>query len=642
MSLGVCYYPEHWPEEKWESDAERMKALGLSFARIGEFSWALLEPEPGRYEFGWLDKAVGTLHAAGLEVMLGTPTATPPKWLVDAHDDMLAWDEEGRPRGFGSRRHYCFSSETYRRHSRRITEVLARRYGQHPAVTMWQTDNEFGCHDTVRSYSPMARLAFRDWLREKYTDIDALNEAWGNRFWSMLYHSFDEIELPHLTVTEPNPSHTLDFYRFSSDQVIDFHKEQAEIIRLHAPHATITHNVMGHYYHYDHHELGRHVDVLTWDSYPLGFLAWSRSSDEHKQRYLRQGDPDFAGYHHDLYRGCSAFGVIEQQPGPVNWAPYNPCPLPGMVRLWTVEAFAHGAHFSAPFRWRQVPFAQEQNHAGLLRPDDQPAQGYGEIEEAAGVLAKLGPEEEAARVAILFSYDSFWMAEIQPQGNAYHTEDIVSDWYAAARSLGLDVDIVHPSVELSRYDVVLIPSLLPLTEEVAWRLEESGAALIAGARSGSKNENGNIIPGLAPGPLKRLLPLTVTRSETIPPGPGGKAGAGHWHIWRDEVECDAEPALTDEAGRAVLYRFGEHRYFAALPDRALLREELRALCAARGIETADLPEGLRLRSGRGHRFAFNYGPEPVELPAGLGPSDGEFLTGGRTLPPAGIAAWRLP
>jgi hypothetical protein len=219
MKLGVCYYPEHWPEAMWAEDAKRMAEIGISQVRIGEFAWTRIEPTPGVFEWGWLDRAIETLHQAGLHIVLGTPTATPPKWLIDAHPDILALDAHGRPRHFGSRRHYCFSSLTYRAQCARIVEALARRYGTHPGIASWQTDNEYGCHDTIISYSNAARAGFRAWLAAKYPSIQALNQAWGNVFWSMEYLSFDEIDPPVETVTEANPAHRQDWARFASDEV---------------------------------------------------------------------------------------------------------------------------------------------------------------------------------------------------------------------------------------------------------------------------------------------------------------------------------------------------------------------------------------------------------------------------------------
>ena len=396
MRLGVCYYPEHWPEDWWADDAAAMAAMGLSRVRIGEFAWSRIEPEPGRYDWGWLDRAVETLHAAGLGIIMGTPTATPPKWLVDTMPDMLAVDADGRPRKFGSRRHYCFSHRGYRAECARIVTALAERYGNHPAVVAWQTDNEYGCHDTAISYSDAARDAFRSWLGVKYATVGALNAALGNVFWSMEYRSFGEIDLPNLTVTEPNPAHVLDFRRFASDEVVSFNRLQCDILRAASPGRDIVHNFMGFFTQFDHHAVARDLDVVTWDSYPLGFLdSFAMFSDDDKARYERQGHPDIAAFHHDLYRGMAANGrwaVMEQQPGPVNWARHNPAPLPEMVRLWTIEAMAHGAELVSYFHWRQAPFGQEQMHSGLHGPDRVEAPGAAEVRAVAGSLSASSSE----------------------------------------------------------------------------------------------------------------------------------------------------------------------------------------------------------------------------------------------------------
>lgn len=239
--LGVCYYPEHWPEAIWAEDAQRMRALGLSTVRIGEFAWSRLEPVPGNYDFAWFDRAIDILGEAGLRVVIGTPTATPPKWLVDRDPAMLPVDPRtGRVRGFGSRRHYDFSSEAYRLEAVRITTALARRYGTNRHVAGWQTDNELCCHDTAPSGSDAARDAFRRWCAARYTTIETLNAAWGNVFWSMEYRDFDEIELPILTVTETSPAHRLAWRRFSSDQVIAWHQAMVDAIRAHAKNQWIT------------------------------------------------------------------------------------------------------------------------------------------------------------------------------------------------------------------------------------------------------------------------------------------------------------------------------------------------------------------------------------------------------------------
>lgn len=628
----------------WADDARRMRAMGLEFVRLAEFSWALIEPEAGRRDWAWLDEAIETLADAGLKVMLGTPTATPPKWLIDARDDVLSVDAQGRRRGFGSRRHYCFSSDAYRAEAVRIASAMAARYARNDAVAMWQIDNEYGCHETTRSYSPMARDAFRVWLRGQYQAIDRLNDAWGTVFWSQLYRSFDEIELPNLTVTEANPSHWLDFYRFSSDQVIRFHAAQADAIRAIDPHAIITHNAMGQSFDFDHYALGEQVDILTWDSYPLGFLALSRADQEHKRAYLRQGDPDFAAFHHDLYRGVGRFGVIEQQPGPVNWAPYNPSPLHGMVRLWTLETLAHGGAFSAVFRWRQPRFGQEMNHAGLLRPDNEPAAGFAEIERAAREIASVSAGATHAEVALIFDYETQWMSDIQPQAGGWCYEEIAQDWYAEVRKLGLDIDIVQQGAPLDQYRLVVIPTLFHVRPETTLVLKTTSAQIVIGPRSGSKDAHGRIAKPLPPGPLMDLIPVKVVRSETTPALAGESAAApakGSWRLWRDDIETDLRPEICDLAGRPILFRHASTRLFAALPDATLLRHVIKSAATDAGLRPVNLPAGVRIRRTRDAVFAFNYGSQEVHLPNGLGPAnDASFSIGARRLPPAGIAAWR--
>ena len=641
MRLGACYYPEHWPEEWWEDDARRMAALGLSRIRIGEFAWSRLEPEPGQYQWAWLDRAIETLHRHGLGVVLGTPTATPPKWLVDRMPDMLAIDADGQPRKFGSRRHYCFSHEGYRAESRRITQALAQRYGQHPAVVAWQTDNEYGCHDTVVSYSSAATTAFRCWLQQKYTSIQALNTAWGNVFWSMEYRSFAEVDLPHLTVTEANPAHVLDFRRFSSDQVRSFNAEQAALLREHSPGRDITHNFMGFYTGFDHHALGTDLDVSTWDSYPLGFLEQFWFTTEQRLAYARQGHPDIAAFHHDLYRGCSRgrWWVMEQQPGPVNWAPHNPAPLPGMVRLWTLEAMAHGAELVSYFRWRQAPFAQEQMHAGLLRPDCSEDIGAKEAAQAANDIATVGNVGAAPRsVALVFNYESEWVTDTQPQGRGFSALRLAFEWYSALRQQGLDVDIVSPGTGLSGYAMALVPCLPMLPPGFVAQLAAFTGPVLIGPRTGSKTADFSIPPTLAPGELQTLLPLRVVRVESLREGLLAQGDGFAIHHWLEHVETRlaAEEVLAD--GRGVVFKSGACRYLAGWPDARLLRRLLTHMATEAGLDTVELPEGLRLRRTAQYTFAFNYANHENTIPGGEG---NQYQLGSATLPPAGVAAWRL-
>lgn len=617
-SLGVCYYPEHWPEALWAEDAARMVETGLSWVRIGEFAWSRLEPEPGRLDFGWLDRAIATLGAAGLKVVLGTPTATPPAWLVARHPDMLAVDAQGRPRGFGSRRHYCFSHRGYRAECARIVTDLAERYGANPDVAAWQIDNEYGCHDTTLSYSAVALAAFREWLARKYQSPQALNRAWGNVFWSMDYGSFDEVGLPNLTVTEPNPAQVMDFRRFASDEVVAFNRVQVEILRRHTD-APLIHNYMGKETGFDHFALGADLDVASWDSYPLGFLSdVLQAEGAERQAWARQGDPDFQAFHHDLYRavGRGRWWVMEQQPGPVNWAAWNPAPLPGMVRLWSWEAFAHGAETVSYFRWRQAPFAQEQMHAGLLRPDSAAAPGLAEAQQVARELAdmeEVGGEAGCApgEVALIWDYASAWAWKTQPQGRDFDYFRLVFDVYRGLRRLGFNIDILPPTVrELTGYALVLAPGLATLPEGLGAALAAFGGVAVLGPRSNAKTADFAI-----PVPLPPALPgldCTVARVESLPPGcTVALEGGGAFLRWREELEGGAEVLLRAADGVPALVAAGSLRYLGGWPDRLALERVLAGAAAAAGLAVEPLPEGLRRRDTPAHRIWLNYTPEAI-------------------------------
>lgn len=637
MKLGTCYYPEHWPQEMWEGDARRMMDMGITHVRIGEFAWSRIEPTSRNFEWDWLDNAIDILAAAGLQITMCTATATPPKWLVDATPDMLAFTADGQPRRFGSRRHYCFSSETYRAESRRITKAVVERYAANPAITSWQTDNEYGCHDTVESYSPWAENAFQKWLEAKYENIDALNTAWGTVFWSQEYNRFDQIQFTDRTVTEANPAHRLDFQRFSSDQVISFNKEQVDIIRAHTE-ADITHNVMGHFTAFDHYGLGADIDITTWDSYPLGFMDQEWWTDAQKLRWMRSGHPDFAAFHHDLYRACSngRWGVMEQQPGPVNWAPNNPAPRDGMVGLWALEAAAHGAEYCSYFRWRQAPFAQEQNHAGLYDSNNNLAQGGAEAKAAHDVLEKLGAlKPHQAKVALIFDYEAKWMFDIQSQGTGWHYEKLCFEFYTTLRRMGLSVDIISPHHELEGYALAVAPSLPILPESLLERAEKAGTKLFFGPRSGTKTKDYQI-------PKTPSFPhINHIRSESLRSGASLEIDMDEQFyrakVWRDFIDSSEGIQARFEDGLPAFIQTQHYDYLAAWPEPKWLRAILRRVLKEQNIETVWLPKDLRIRRTEMAIFAFNYGAKDIDLTRFI--DSPNYIHGSHILPPASTAIW---
>ncbi|MGR3683277.1 beta-galactosidase [Sagittula sp.] len=625
-SLGCCYYPEHWPRSIWAEDARRMAETGLTWVRIGEFAWSKLEPTLNDLQFDWLDEAIWTLGEAGLKVVLGTPTATPPRWMLDRHPDMLAMDATGHPRKFGSRRHYCFSHEGFAAESDRIVTLLADRYGRNEHVAAWQTDNEYGCHDTTISYSDAARAAFRRWLRARYGGIDALNAAWGNVFWSMEYRDFDEIDLPNLTVTEPNPAHALAFRRFSSDQVVAFNRRQVEIIRARS-NAPITHNYMGRITDFDHFAVGRDLDFASWDSYPLGFLEDRAGATPDTQRaFARQGDPDFQAFHHDLYRavGKGRMWVMEQQPGPVNWAPHNPAPLPGMVRLWSWEAFAHGAECVSYFRWRQAPFAQEQLHAGLLRPDSQAAPG---LEEAAQVAREIAQapavSAKPSEVAILFDYDADAAWAVQPHGAGLSYFGLVLDLYKAMRGLGLSVDILPATTrDFTGYRLIAAPGLMHMPGDLKSALAHAEAEVLIGPRSGARDGEFSIpvpLPPDFPG-----LDVTIAHVESLrPDSPAPLDQGGAFAGYCETLDGGAKVVERSATGAPALMREGRVSYLGGWPDPVAGRRIIAGLCARAGLDTVELPEGVRRRDTGAERFWFNHTEHAIRVE-------------GRDLPPLSV------
>jgi beta-galactosidase len=641
--LGVCYYPEHWPENWWENDARRMRALGISHVRIGEFAWSRLEPKRGEYDFDWLDRAMHVLSEAGLKIVLGTPTATPPKWLMDEFPEIAPIDREGRVRGFGSRRHYTFSSEVWWTESERIVDALAKRYGDHPGLVGWQTDNEYGCHETTFSWGQQDLRAFRRWLRLRYQSVDQLNEAWGTVFWSMELESFETVTLPNLTVTEANPAARLDFWRFQSDQVAAYNRMQCEIIRKHSPGRWITHNFMGFVNDFDHWILGEDLDLASWDSYPIGFVERFPFSEPERLRWAETSHPDIAAFHHDLYRGIGKgrFWVMEQQPGPVNWAPWNPVPKPGMVRLWTWEALAHGAEVVSYFRWRQAPFAQEQMHAGLNLPGlNELSVGGIEAQVVGREIHDVGdlPAMGQAGVAIVYDYETYWSAVIQPQGKDFRYEELAFRWYEAIRKLGLDVDFVRPGASLAGYKLVLVPCLMHVSEAALSAFAETDALVLYGPRTGSRDRSFRIPENLPPGPIAGLTGVRVTQVSSLRPGlssPVSGSIAGTATRWREYIETAVDILAVFGDGGAAFIRNGRHFYFACWAEGDLLTALISHVVEKSGLTTVLHPDDVRICHRGDMTFAFNYGTKDW-----LAPDGHEFVLGDRSVPPQSVAAWR--
>ncbi|CAA9531896.1 MAG: GH42, partial [uncultured Thermomicrobiales bacterium] len=586
------------------------------------FAWSRIEPRPDELAWEWLDEAIQSLHAEGLKVVLCTPTATPPAWLTRRQPDILPWDVQGRVREFGSRKHYDHASPVYREHSRRITTEIAGRYGQHPAVVGWQTDNEWGCHDTTRSYGPASRDAFRAWLEQRYGAIERLNEAWGAVFWSQEYTAWNEIRPPNLTVADPNPSHALDFFRFASDMVAEFQAEQVAILRRLSPGRWITHNFMQFFADFDHYKVAAGLDFAAWDSYPTGMAERHATTEAERLRWARTGDPDLIAFNHDLYRGLlpgRGFWVMEQGAGQVNWATSNPLPADGAVALWTAQAHAHGADVVSYFRWRAATVAQELMHSGLLRHDETLDRGGEEV--AALELPGRPNAPVQTPVVLLHDYESLWAYDLQPHsaGASYWGQLML--FYRALRGLGLDVDVRHPDQDLSGYRLIVAPALQLMDRARTDRLTAAArhAHLVFGPRTAYRAPSGRVHEDGQPGPLRELVGWSLRNFDGLKPGMTVRAGGHVVDTWAESYHpvTDATTVFAYDdgplVGQAAVVRRGNATTIGAW-GASLMLATLEQSLAELAIPIYRLPEGVRVARRGETETWFNFNQEPIRLP----------------------------
>lgn len=691
LHLAVDYYPSQWPESSWEADISQMRDNNISLVRINEFDWSILEPTEGQYNFTLLDKTLELFSKYGLKAIVGTPTASPPNWLTEKYDVSFV-DRTNTTLLFGSRRHYSFSSFDYRNHSQKITLKLAERYGSHPVVVGWQLDNEFGCHDTVRSYDQNAVKRFRTWLEQKYGTIENMNTAQGRVFWSSQYESFETVQPPFLEVYTNNELHTLDWYTFSSDMLIEFAKEQATIIRQYAPTQAITHNFMMDYTDFDHYKFAREVgiDLATFDQYALaGPSSFAWLSSQELTDTLRTGLPDWQALHQALYRGISGaaynknagpWGVMEMEPGVLNWNQYRVSPWTGMVKLWTLEVFASSGDLVNYFRWRQVPYAQEQTLSGLHLSDYTADEGMLEIQEfiredLPTLRDAITGEEPQADVALIFDYASVWTWAIEPYSGSWDVKsagytdiavryfDLVYIFHSALRRLGLSIDIIGPDQSIEGYKLVVVPSLPIIPAAFGRELANYTGPIVFGPHTGSKTAEFANTPGLNPGQgaLGDRLPMRVTRIETPPDyaGSGVFYGGANYSIdGREEwIECQranqtSNPTISytspHRPGKpAACEKDGAH-YLAFKPPVELLVSYLGDVAAGANIRDLtgkmaskdnDLGSSLRVLRRGDLVWVFNYGTTPVSGPA----LDGADLIIGESgdIPAAGVVVWKM-
>ncbi|MBT8226534.1 MAG: beta-galactosidase, partial [Dactylosporangium sp.] len=505
LAFGGDYNPEQWPEHTWPADIELMRAAGVTMVTVGVFSWAMLEPAPGRYTFGWLDRVMDLLAAGGIAVDLATATATPPPWFSRAHPDSLPVDADGRRLSWGSRQAYCPSSPSYRTAASALVERLATRYAGHPALAMWHVNNEYGCH-VARCWCDVSAAAFRGWLERRYGDLGTLNEAWGTAFWSQRYSDWREILPPRHTPSFPNPTQQLDFFRFSSDELLACYLAERDLLRRLAPSTPVTTNLMaGLAWEVDYWSWAGEMDLIATDHYPVA----ARTHDTGVQIAL-------AG---DLARslaGGRPWLLMEHATSAVNWQPRNLAKVPGQLRRESLSHLARGADALLYFQWRASPAGAEQWHSGMLPHAGPETKVFREVSALGGELAALGEISGSvlrADTAILLDWSSLWAQEHACQPSIdLRPVGLFEAWHAALRTAGIVVDFAHPEADLSRYRLLLAPALYLVSDAGAANLAAwvaTGGTAVIGPFSGVVNEHAQVRLGGYPGAFRDLLGVWV-------------------------------------------------------------------------------------------------------------------------------------
>ena len=643
---GVYYYPEHWDESQWERDFRKMRELGFEFTHFAEFAWAQLEPEEGVYDFAWLDRAVALAAKYDLKVIMCTSTATPPVWLSRKYPEILLKDEQGITLDHGARQHASFSSPLYRKLAFRMIEKLAEHYGNDARIVGWQLDNEPAVQF---DYNPKAEQGFRDFLREQYDDdIAALNAAWGTAFWSEVYRSFDEITLPKRAQMFMNHHQILDYRRFAAKQTNDFLNEQCLLIKRYAKNQWVTTNYIPNY---EEGHIGG-SPALDFQSYTR-YMVYGDNEGIGRRGY-RVGNPLRIAMANDFFRPIQGtYGVMELQPGQVNWGAINPQPYPGAVRLWLWSVFAGGSDFICTYRYRQPLYGTEQYHYGIVGTDgvtvtpggEEYAQFMQEIKSLRGRVAereKKPADYLARRTAILFNHENSWSIERQPQNRTWNTLGHIEKYYRTLKAFGAPVDFIT---------VVIVPAYQLADKELVERwtaYAKQGGNLVITCRTAQKDRFGRL-PEAPFGSM--IFDLTGNEMEfydlLLPDEPGVvKMGNNHyrWNTWGEilrpakgtqvwatfEEEFYAgKPAVTTRRlGRGTVTYVGVDS-----TDGALEKAVLKRLYDALHIPVLDLPYGVTMEYRNGMGIVLNYGDKPYrfELPEGA-----KVLLGEEEIPTAGV------
>ncbi len=646
LVLGTAWYPEQWPESRWDADLALMQAAGIHMVRVGEFAWSRMEPSDGSFDLDWLDRAVAAAAKHGIVTVIGTPSAAPPAWLTQKYRETLRTKEDGRKDEHGNRQQFNWADPKYRELARAMAEQLARRFGHNPNVVGWQIDNEYA--DV--SYDDATKAQFQAWLKARYGTLDNLNTRWTTSYWSETYSNWDQVPIEE---QYGNPGLLLSWKRFVSDTWRSYQKNQLDAIRANSEHQFITTNMMGFFDGYDHYTVSQDLDLASWDD------------------YVGQGqlDPVRNGMAHDLTRGFlrKNFWVMETQPGFVNWAPINNSLDKGEVRAMAWHDIGHGADAVSYWQWRSALNGQEEYHGTLVGADGTPVPLYSEVAQLGAEFAKAGPAlagtSVKSDVAILHSYDSRWAINWQRHNRNYDPVAEIASYYKPLREIAQSIDIVNPSAPLTQYKLVVAPGLNVLSEAEGKNLiayVEQGGNLVLGQRTGMKDIDNALQINRQPGPLVPLLGGRVEQyyALTAPVPVGGQWGKGTSQEWAELLSAkdpdtkvlmtygksngwlDGQPAaITRKVGK------GSITYIGAWLDEPTMKNAAKWMTGISGVTAkfGPVPEGVDVYPREGPRgkvfILVNFAKMPRTV--ALASAMEDVLNGGETrsvdLPVYGVA-----
>jgi beta-galactosidase len=649
LLLGAAWYPEQWPESRWDQDLTLMEAAHINLVRVAEFAWSTMEPSEGHYEFDWLDRAIALAAKHHICVVLGTPTAAPPAWLTTKYPETLRWDENGRRDEHGNRQQFSFTDPKYRQFAHNIAEQMAIHFGPNPNVVGWQLDNEYA----NPSFDPTAKEQFHRWLEKKYGTVAELNRRWATAYWAQTYDQFDEIPARE---DGENPALLLDWKRFVSDTWKNYSENQVSAIRPHAdPRQFITTNTMGWFDGFNEYTVHSVLDIAAWDDY----------IDSDKYDYISNGAT------HDLTRGYKNknFWVMETEPAFVNWRRTNTPLLKGQVRDMAWQAIGHGAETVEYWQWRSAPNGQEEYHGVLVGADGTPVPVYDEIKQIGEEFAKAGSAlagtSPHSEVALVNDYPSRWAISFQPHSANFDPVAEMLAFYRPLREQSQSVDVIDIDAPLDGYKVVELPGLNVISQTHADRLMEyvrNGGHLLLGPRSAMKDKFNALQPERQPGPLAAFLGGRVDQfyalDDQVPLT--GDLGSGTASIWAEQLSTQSpDTTVVERYGKsngwldgqpAVLTRKvgkGRITYVGAWLDTALLNDLTTGLLEEAGVQPIlpGVPKGVEVcrRSGQAKSVLIlinhNTDSAHVSLPEPMRDLIGAQSTAVNAvdLPPIGVA-----